>query len=94
MTKTWKRWTQETKSFPKPKYGFTKLLKRIGDYVETYPMEYADRERFKDAAKFWAYYHKKTVNIRYIPDYQGSNPAWRVRVILIAQHRKRDLPTI
>ena len=92
--KTWERWTQTTQSFPKPKYNFTNLLKREGDYIETFPFPKKDRDRFKDAAKFWAYYHNKTINIKFISDYQDGIPMWRVRITLKYNHRKRDLPTL
>jgi hypothetical protein len=90
----WKRWVELDKHFPKPKYNFSGLLKRIGDYVETYPMIKEDRIRFKDAAKFWAYHHKKRVRIQQIPDYQDGIPMWRMRVTLISQHRNREFPEL
>lgn len=92
--KAWKRWVEIDRHFPKPKYNFSKLLRQVGDYVETYPMNNEDRVKIKDAAKFWAYHHKKRVRIKWIPDYQGDMPMWRTRVTLISNHRVRELPDI
>ena len=85
--KTWERWTQKTKEFPKPKYRFTELLKYIGDSLETYPMSKEDGVRFRDAAKFWAYYHGKRVRCITIP---APNDMVTKRVTLISHHRKRE----
>jgi len=64
MQKTWDRWTQVSKQFPKPKYGFTQHLKHIGDSIKTFPMNEPDYIRFKDAAKFWAWHHDRRVRIK------------------------------
>jgi hypothetical protein len=85
--KTWERWTQKTKQFPKSKYGFSQHLKKVGDFVETYPMEYADYIRIKDAAKFWAYTHGKRVAVRSTRQGDGLRT---VRVQLISRTRSRD----
>lgn len=87
QTKHWKRWTQtsHTKFFPKSKYNFTEILKRVGDYVVTFPMTQKEYLRIKDAAKYWAWYHDKRVSIVKIP---ASPDTWRVRVTLIAHHRE------
>lgn len=89
--KQWKRWVEVDPHFPKPKYNFTTHLKRIGDYVETYPLDYADRIRIRDAAKFWAWHHKKRVSIRSIPD---GTAKWRMRITLISHTRERIIEDI
>lgn len=85
-SKTWERWTQKTKSFPEPKYGFTQHLKHIGDYVETYPLSMEDRLKFQHAIKAWAWYHKKRINITSIP---AGNGMFIMRGRLVSMHRKR-----
>ena len=90
----WKRWVEETKEFPKPKYRFTELLKREGDYVETFPMTQPDVKRIRWAAHFWAHHKNKCVRTVTIPDYQNGVPMWRVRVELIADKRTREIPDI
>lgn len=86
-TKTWLRWTQKTREFPKPKYGFTQYLKHTGDMLETFPMSIEDGVRFRDAAKFWAHRHGKRVKTETIkaPDNMVIK-----RVTLISHHRKRE----
>lgn len=83
----WKRWTETspTKFFPKPKYEFTRHLKYVGDAITTFPLNYADYVRFKDAAKFWAWYHDKkvSINLSRKPDNMQT-----VTVTLLAHHRK------
>ena len=87
-TKHWKRWTQTSPTnpnhFPKPKYRFTELLKKTGDYVTTIPLNKADTDRINDAAKFWAWYHDKRVRIKRNRVGEGL---WTVTVMLIAHHR-------
>ncbi len=83
--KKWTRWTETTKQFPKPKYGFTEHLKFIGDSVTTQPLNEADYIRFKDAAKFWAWYHDKKISIK--ADRKPNNMK-AVTVTLVAHHRK------
>ena len=85
--KSWTRWTEKTKEFPKPKYRFTELLKHTGDYLETYDMDKADALRFNDAAKFWAYFHKKKVRIERIQRPEGK---YAMRVTLVSHHRHRE----
>lgn len=85
--KHWLRWTQKTKEFPKPKYRFTELLKHKGDMLETFPMSKEDGVRFRDAAKFWAYTHKKRVRCITIP---APNDMVIKRVTLVELHRKRE----
>ena len=92
--KKWKRWVEVDRHWPKPKYGFSKLLRKVGDYVETFPMTMEDRIRFKDAAKFWAYHHDKRVSIKSIPDYDGKTPMWRMRVTLLSLHRQEEYPDL
>lgn len=84
-TKTWIRWTQQTKEFPKPKYGFTKYLRSIGDHVITEPMTEAEYQKIKDAAKFWAWYHDKRVRIK---KNRVGPRMYEVVITLVAQHRK------
>lgn len=87
QTKHWKRWTQtsQNKFFPKKKYGFSTHLVHIGDSVTTYPMEYADYIRIKDAAKFWAWYHDKRVKTEKL---YVDGTKCRVRITLISHHRE------
>lgn len=85
--KTWDRWTQKTKEFPKPKYGFSQHLKYIGDMLETYPMSIEDGVRFRDAAKFWAHHHGKRVRTITI---KAPDDMVIKRVTLISHHRKRE----
>jgi len=85
--KSWNRWTEKTKEFPRPKYRFTELLKYTGDMIETYDMSSEDAYRFKDAAKYWAYYHGKRVRINRL---KRPNNMFAVRVTLISHHRKRE----
>lgn len=83
--KQWLRWTQTTKEFPKPKYHFTTHLRHVGDYVRTNPIDAADVQRIKDAAKFWAWHHDCRVSIH--KDKVGKG-LWEVTVRLVAHHRK------
>ena len=81
--KTWTRWVQQTKEFPKPKYNFTFHLRSVGDYVRTNPITEAEYQKIKDAAKFWAWYHDKRVSIH--KDRVGKG-LWEVTVKLVAHH--------
>lgn len=83
--KTWKRWTEHTKQFPKPKYGFTQYLKQIGDHVITHPMTEAEYQKIKDAAKFWAWKHDKRVRIK---KNRVGKGLFEVVITLIAHHRQ------
>jgi hypothetical protein len=83
--KKWTRWTETTQEFPKPKYAFTEHLKFIGDSITTFPMNKADYIRFKDAAKFWAWYHDKKVSIK---KDRKPDDMCTVTVTLLAHHRK------
>lgn len=85
--KKWVRWTELTKEFPKPKYGFTEYLKRIGDYVETFPMNDLDCDRIKHAAKAWAYFHGYRVKIKKIKAGDGMS---NVRITLASKTRERE----
>lgn len=85
--KTWLRWNQLSKTFPTDKYGFSKHLKKVGDYILTHPMEYADMYRMFIAVKNWAYYHKKRVSTERFPVADGK---YRLKVMLTSQHRKRE----
>jgi len=87
-TKQWQRWTQQTKQFPKSKYRFTQLLKRVGDYVETYPMTKKECQNMQQAARFWAYIHKKRVNS---PIFPAGDNKYYIRVTLVSQHRLREV---
>lgn len=62
--KKWKRWVEDLKAFPKPKYEFTKHLRHIGDAIITNPMTQEDYIRFKLAARFWAWYHDKRIRTK------------------------------
>lgn len=55
--KTWLRWTQTSREFPKSKYNFTQHLRKVGDYVVTEPLPNSEYQKIKHAAKFWAWYH-------------------------------------
>lgn len=88
-TKLWKRWTTTSPidgepHFPKPVYRFTEILKRVGDYIVTNPLTEAEYTKFKDAAKFWAWYHDKRVRIK--KDRLGDGMC-KVTVVLMAHHR-------
>ncbi len=84
-TKRWQRWTQTSDvGFPKPKYRFTSLLKRVGDYVRTHPVDETGYQKIKDAAKFWAWYHDKRVRII---KHRAENGMWEVEVRLVEHHR-------
>lgn len=50
-------------------------------------MNEADYIRIKDAAKYWAYYHRKRVRIEKLP---LPDDMCRVRITLISQHRNRE----
>jgi hypothetical protein len=91
-TKHWPRWTttSQTKFFPKPKYGFSQHLKRVGDTLVTHPVDEAGYQKFKDAAKFWAWYHDKRVRI--IRNKLGDGMS-EVVIRLVAQHRQGDAHT-
>lgn len=86
----WKRWTElppeGERKFPEKKYGFSDYLRRIGDYVETMPMTPTEYQKIKDAAKFWAWFHKVRVSIR---SYKVGDNLKVVRVTLIDHTRKR-----
>lgn len=90
----WKRWTEEVRQFPEPKYGFSKLLKHVGDYIETFPMLKEDARKIKYAAYFWAHRKKKNVSVIVIPDYQDGVPHWRVRVSLVNDKRVTNFEDI
>jgi hypothetical protein len=81
---SWPRWTQQSKKFPKPVYGFTEYLKRIGDYILTNPVNEAEYQKIKDAAKFWAWYHDKRVRIT---KNKKPNNMFEVEIRLVAHHR-------
>lgn len=88
-TKHWKRWTTTSPidgepHFPKPIYRFTEILRHVGDYIVTNPITQEEYMRFKDAAKFWAWYHDKRVRIK--KDRLG-NGMCKVTVVLMAHHR-------
>lgn len=85
--KGWKRWVEENKHFPRPKYGFTQHLKHIGDKLITHPITEADYIRFKDAAKFWAWFHDKRIRTKKnrLPDGMCF-----VEVTLIAHNRESN----
>lgn len=85
--KSWRRWTESTKEFPKPKYGFSQYLKKIGDYIETEPIPFADYVRMNDAAKFWAWYHGKRVKVRSYDQRDGTRV---VNVMLVSHTRERE----
>lgn len=82
--KRWTRWTTISKEFPKPKYGFSTLLKKKGDYVVTHPMTEAEYQKIKDAAKFWARHHDCRVTIRSFKDNNGLK---EVTIMLVEKHR-------
>ena len=65
QTTTWKRATELTKEFPKPKYNFTKHLTGVGDFLQTAPLTHKQYIHFLRAAHFWAWYHEKRVSVRY-----------------------------
>lgn len=52
--------------------------------LETHPMSVQDYIRFKDAAKFWAWYHGKTVKVR---RYREPGGLLSGRVTLISHSR-------
>ena len=84
----WKRWTTtfHTKPFfPKPKYGFSVHLKYIGDFIETNECTEQEYIKFKDAAKFWAWYHGKKVRIQ---KWRRPNGNCIIRVTLAAHKRE------
>lgn len=84
-TKQWIRWTQKTKTFPKPKYGFSQHLRHIGDYVETHPITQQEYIQIKDAAKAWAYYHDVRISTK---KYKAIGGKFIVRVTFISRTRK------
>lgn len=85
--KKWKRWTEETKQFPRPKYGFNTYLQKVGDSITTHPMEFADYIRIKDAAKFWAYTKGKRVKVK---KQNLGHDLCNVTITLISHHRDRE----
>lgn len=85
LKKTWERWTQKTKEFPKPKYNFSFHLRSVGDHVITNPMTEPEYQKIKDAAKFWAWRHDKRVRIKKNKVGKGL---YEVVITLIAQHRR------
>lgn len=85
--KSWTRWVEKTKEFPKPKYYFTQHLRHIGDYVETHPISQAEYMKIKDAAKFWAWNHDCRVSIK---KNRKANNMCTVRVTLISKHRIKE----
>jgi hypothetical protein len=82
--KDWTRWTTISKEFPKPKYGFSALLKKKGDYIVTHPMTYAEYQKIKDAAKFWARFHDCRVTIRSLKVEEDKR---EVTIMLVEKHR-------
>ena len=82
--KRWTRWTTISKEFPKPKYGFSTILKNKGDYIVTYPMTEAEYQKIKDAAKFWARFHDCRVTINKTP---VSATHYEVKIMLVEKHR-------
>ncbi len=82
----WVRWTAQNKIFPKSKYNFSEHLKKVGDFIETYPISSKDRLRFFIAARNWAYQHKRRVSCYSL---KAEEDLWNCRVTLIALHNKR-----
>lgn len=89
--RTWVRPSDAGKYFPQNKYGFSQHLKRVGDYIETFPMNHADMERFRNAAYHWAWVQDKTIKMKRLrkPD-ENREKMWAYRMHLTKQHRKRD----
>lgn len=86
--KTWKRWAELNGSFRETKYFFTENLVYIGDYMVTAPITLAEYIKFKDAAKAWAYRKNKRIKTT---AYKAETPGmYRVKIMLIAHHRKRE----
>ena len=88
QTQPWLKWTQISKEFPKPKYGFSALLRKIGDHVITHPMTEQEYQKIKDAAKFWARFHDCRVSIR---KNKATLDTYNVTIMLIEKHR-HELP--
>lgn len=65
------------------KYDFTTHLKKVGDFIETYPMPYEDVMKVKYAAYIWAYRHKCRVRT----EIMYYNEGWALH-IEITNHRR------
>lgn len=64
---------------PINKYNFSEHLRKVGDYVVTYPMEAADRKKIADAAMFWAYKHR--CKVRCTKEYGAGGFCVRIEVV-------------
>lgn len=86
-----KRWNSATETspafFPKPKYGFTKHLTNVGDFIRTHPLSYTDRWRFKRAAYDWAWHKRWKVSVK---AYRKSRDTWEMECTLISKVFGRD----
>ena len=85
--KNWVRWTASNKIFPKPKYRFTELLRKPGDYLITNPINEEEYKKFNKAAFFWAWYHGVTISMK---SERCGPKMWEVRVDLVSMTRERD----
>lgn len=86
--KTWKRWSELNGSFRETKYFFTENLIHIGDYMVTKPCTYDDYERFRHAAKAWAYRKGKRIKTELLKcDVQDMV---KIKITLISHHRQRE----
>jgi hypothetical protein len=60
-------------------YEFSTHLKKVGDFVETYPNTLQDRRRIKKAAHFWAYTHNKVVKTETL--WVGGGKGMRITLV-------------
>ena len=86
-TGTHLRWTQKQKGFPKNKYRFSEFLKRKGDFIVTFPLEWPEVKKISDAAYLWAWHKKRRVRVHRL---RMSETTWEVRIYLTEMHRIRD----
>lgn len=85
--KKWVRPTQLTKKFPADKYGFSKHLKKVGDWIETHPFpEKQDAVRMLRAAHHWAWYYGYRVSV----EIHEKTGGWIARIFLTDKVRIRD----
>lgn len=85
--KTWQRYPQINKIFPKPKYHFDQYLSDPGDFIETNPITPRETDLMYRAALFWAYNRKYTIRTK---RWRKLNGDYILRITLVDKKRIRD----
>lgn len=72
--------------FPEDKYGFSKYLTRLGDYVTTPPLSFHEYDKIKKAAYAWAWRKKWRVSVK---RFKVSHTTYEVTIKLVAKKHIR-----